>query len=106
MVSSRGILIASFIPVAASVSPAGDFNDRAARLEIYSIVASIRISLQVAFEVCQELLRTVAASRLREVVDFVRVITIADVSPESGQSRAADRRVDQLHLSVIGMNDF
>ena len=79
MVRSGGVLFASLVPVAARVSPAGDFDDRTARLQIDSVVAAIGVGLKIAVESFQEVLRTGVSSRFGEVVDFVWMIMITQV---------------------------
>ena len=62
MMGPGGVLFASLVPVAASMSPARNFDDRTARLQVDSIVAAIGVGLKIAVESFQEVLRSGTAS--------------------------------------------
>lgn len=62
MVGSGGVLFTGLVPVSARMSPARDFDNRAAGFQIDSVVATIGIRLKIAAEVFQKFLRTGAAA--------------------------------------------
>ena len=56
--------------------------------------------------VFQELGWTVAAAIDREVIGRIRMILIAQVTPEASQFCSLDGVIDQLDFRVVCMNDF
>ena len=69
-------------------------------------MATVSICLQVLAEVCQKIFLPNAAAVDGEIVDRMRVLLVAEITPESSQLGTANAVVDLLHLRVVGVNHF
>jgi hypothetical protein len=63
------------------VRPATNVSNPPLRVEGDALVTRVTVTLKIAFEVAQELLRAVPGMTGREVVTDVRVIVVADITP-------------------------
>jgi hypothetical protein len=81
-------------PVPPHVRPAGHFVNRASGIHKDPVVAAVGIGLQITAITRQELLGAIAAPTVGEVVDRVRMVQIADVSPEPRRASFIEQRIE------------
>src|SRR5579863_4946455 len=92
-----GITGAGVVKLAPGMGIAGHFdnarNTAVWRRQVQAVVAAESIGVQVTLKVHQELLRSIALARGREVKDVVRMRAVSQVGPKTRRGRGLRRRL-------------
>ena len=87
--------------LAPRMRPAGNFADRVVRPQIDMVVAAVGIGMEVTFESCEELGRSIAGATFSEVIHRVGML-LANVGPEASLATSFFAARQYGHGRIVG----